>query len=245
MARPNEAPEIEAAHGTPDTKAIMDQQLDPGRASIAEDVGVVGARGAEDLNDTGQQTVGPRAHVHGLDSQPNGIDANHRSHSRSHVPQATASCAGAGPQTQVVNPGDNASFSVAVAGTPPLFYQWRRNGTNIAGATTSTLDWSNVQYTDAGSYSVRVTNASNFALSQPAELLVRPRFTSWLLLTNGGLQLTYQAMPNAGHAVEVSSNLVDWLRTMSFTNAAVQGQILDTNGTRFETGRAYRLRALP
>jgi hypothetical protein len=34
IARPNEAPDIEAAHGAPDTESIMDQQLDASCAGI-------------------------------------------------------------------------------------------------------------------------------------------------------------------------------------------------------------------
>ncbi len=99
MSRPNEAPDIEAAHGAPDTESIVYQQLDASCAGIAEDIGVVSAGGAEDLDDARQQPVGPGTHVHGLNRQPYGIDADHRSHSRSQVPQASASCTGQSTKT--------------------------------------------------------------------------------------------------------------------------------------------------
>jgi hypothetical protein len=149
------------------------------------------------------------------------------------------------PQSVVVNPGDEASFSVTVVGTPPLAYQWRLNGTNIAGATGATLIRSNAQYTDAGLYSIRVTNAAGASLSQPAELLVRPRLVAWQALTPGGLQMTYQAMPGRGHALEVGSDLTNWTTVTFITNAAVQGQVQDTNGAPTGTSRGYRLRVLP
>ena len=94
MSQPNEAPDIEAAHGAPDPEAIMYHQLDASGAGIAEHISVVSTGGAEDLDDTGQQTIGARSHVHGLDRQPQGIDADRRSHSRSQAPQAAASCVG-------------------------------------------------------------------------------------------------------------------------------------------------------
>src|SRR5437667_12310739 len=41
------------------------------------------------------------------------------------------------PASQTVTVGQTASFSVAATGTAPLSYQWRKNGTAISGATSS------------------------------------------------------------------------------------------------------------
>ena len=41
------------------------------------------------------------------------------------------------PIGQTVNVGQSAAFSVAATGTAPLSYQWKKNGTAIAGATSS------------------------------------------------------------------------------------------------------------
>ena len=54
--------------------------------------------------------------------------------------------------------GDTANFFVRAAGTIPLTYQWRFNGTDMDGATTSSLDIPNVQLTNQGDYSVVVGN---------------------------------------------------------------------------------------
>src|SRR5438874_5148826 len=43
------------------------------------------------------------------------------------------------PQTQLVDPGSNAVFTVVAAGTPPFTYQWRFNGNPISGATSSSF----------------------------------------------------------------------------------------------------------
>src|ERR1019366_8014598 len=37
------------------------------------------------------------------------------------------------PQSQTVGVGSNVTFTVTASGTAPLSYQWRLNGTNIAG----------------------------------------------------------------------------------------------------------------
>ncbi|MFN0158701.1 MAG: immunoglobulin domain-containing protein [Bacteroidota bacterium] len=41
------------------------------------------------------------------------------------------------PQNQTVPIGQTASFTVTASGTPPLSYQWQKNGANISGATNS------------------------------------------------------------------------------------------------------------
>ncbi|MGA2177039.1 MAG: choice-of-anchor tandem repeat GloVer-containing protein [Verrucomicrobiota bacterium] len=79
--------------------------------------------------------------------------------------------------------GGNAVFSVAVAGNPPLFYQWRKNGAdladggNLSGSMTRVLTVSNVGVSDAAIYSVAVSNAAGSALTSDGaflEVLVSP-----------------------------------------------------------------------
>ena len=79
------------------------------------------------------------------------------------------------PVTQAVLAGSTATFTVTAAGPPPLSYQWRFNGTNVAGATGTSLMLSNVQCAQAGNYSVIVTNAHGSAIGGPAALTVVDR----------------------------------------------------------------------
>src|ERR1035441_3746398 len=76
------------------------------------------------------------------------------------------------PASLAVSAGATAAFSVTAAGTPPLSYQWQFSGTNLAGATGTSLTLSNVQSTQAGSYAVRVTNAFGAITSSNALLTV-------------------------------------------------------------------------
>ena len=62
------------------------------------------------------------------------------------------------PTNQMVTAGMPVTFSVSASGSPPLFYQWRMNGTNLAHATNDTLVISNVQASQVGGYTVVVTN---------------------------------------------------------------------------------------
>src|ERR1019366_8451579 len=59
------------------------------------------------------------------------------------------------PASLAVSAGATVAFTVTAVGTPPLSYQWQFSGTNIAGATGTSLTLSNVQSAQAGSYAVR------------------------------------------------------------------------------------------
>jgi hypothetical protein len=76
------------------------------------------------------------------------------------------------PQIQSVAIGSTATFSAEVGGTPPFAYQWSFDGTNISGATDSTLVLTNVTSAEAGSYAVTATNSVGSATSSNAVLTV-------------------------------------------------------------------------
>jgi hypothetical protein len=78
------------------------------------------------------------------------------------------------PQSVVVQAHDTALFSVAASGTVPLSYQWSFNGTNISGATLSSLTISHVVQTNLGAYAVVVTNGVGSITSSNAVLSMYP-----------------------------------------------------------------------
>lgn len=76
-------------------------------------------------------------------------------------------------QTAFVKTGSpNKVFIVGASGSTPLHYQWQRDGTNLNGATLPSLTLSNIQITNAGAYSVVVTNAYGSIVSSNAILTV-------------------------------------------------------------------------
>jgi hypothetical protein len=75
------------------------------------------------------------------------------------------------PQGQTVNQGANATFTVAATGSA-LSYQWKKNGANISGATTTALTLSNVQSSDAATYTVEASNTFSTDTSANAVLTV-------------------------------------------------------------------------
>ena len=76
------------------------------------------------------------------------------------------------PQSQSVYLGNDVRFPAVVSGSPALAYQWRLNGTNLAGATSNALALTNVQANQAGSYSLLVTNYAGAVASSNAVLTV-------------------------------------------------------------------------
>jgi hypothetical protein len=106
------------------------------------------------------------------------------------------------PASQTVVAGSSVIFNVAASGSLPLIYQWDKNGTPIAGATAASLILSNSYYTDAGNYSVTVTNNAGSTNSATAVLAVPPPPT-FANLTNGlVLHLSFegdQLTDSSGH----------------------------------------------
>ncbi len=77
------------------------------------------------------------------------------------------------PASRVVREWDPVSFSVtATSIKTPLAYQWRLNSTNIPGATSPNYTISWAQRSDAGAYSVRVSNVDGETFSSNAILTV-------------------------------------------------------------------------
>jgi RHS repeat-associated protein len=77
------------------------------------------------------------------------------------------------PTNQTVTVGNDASVTVVATGCPSAAYQWRLNATNIiASGTNATLTIFNVQPTNAGNYTVVVTDGSGSVTSSVAVLTV-------------------------------------------------------------------------
>ncbi|HVU36634.1 MAG TPA: immunoglobulin domain-containing protein [Opitutaceae bacterium] len=76
------------------------------------------------------------------------------------------------PSAQTVTDGAPAVLTVAATGTPPVTFQWQKNGMNIAGATQATFTLPVATPTDAGTYAVIVTNAAGSVTTVPVLLTV-------------------------------------------------------------------------
>jgi hypothetical protein len=109
---------------------------------------------------------------------------------------------------------------VAASGIPSPSYQWSFNGTNIAGATSNILPLSNVQSSNAGSYSVLITNLAGSVTSSNALLIVTvvpPVLSGLVPLAGGGIQFQVSGSPG-NYTIEGSTDLVDWIVLTNFVS---------------------------
>ncbi len=147
------------------------------------------------------------------------------------------------PQSLTNLAGSTVTFTADSVGTAPVAYQWFFGSTPLNGSTASSLSLTNVQATQAGSYSVVATNLYGAATSSVA----------LLVLTNGGGSTNVVNTPTdaalraaiaAGGWVSISCN-----GTITLTNTITltQNVILDASGVNLviSGGGANRIFNVP
>lgn len=91
---------------------------------------------------------------------------------------ATAPSIATQPANQTVTAGQTATFSVVATGTPPLTYQWQKNGSAISGATAASYTTPATTTADTGAqFVVVVQNSVGSATSNAATLTVNASTT--------------------------------------------------------------------
>ena len=77
--------------------------------------------------------------------------------------------------SQTITAGQTVSFGVVASGTAPLSYQWKKNGSNIAGATSSTYTTPAMAVADSGAvFTVEISNMAGTVSSNSATVTVNP-----------------------------------------------------------------------
>lgn len=147
------------------------------------------------------------------------------------------------PQPEIVPQGSAISFSVVATAQNPLIYQWSKDGLPLSNATNTTLLLSNVQPSQAGLYSVAISNGFAGVISAPASLAVMsstgpgaPGFTSNLF----GFGIS--SATGTTLVVESSTNLLTWHPVVTNLFVTNTFQFLDPASA---TNRAafYRVRS--
>src|ERR1035437_5731725 len=162
------------------------------------------------------------------------------------------------PQAAVITSGSSVTFRVVAGGLAPFTYQWSRQGAPIAGATGSSFSIPLVQASDAGDYTVAVSNIYGSTASNPATLTVvaatdapvisiQPQSVVaapgssavFLVVADGSAPLAYQWMLN-GTAIASATNT-------SYIDGSVQPgdagayTVVVTNGVGSVTSQAATL----
>jgi len=131
--------------------------------------------------------------------------------------------------------GKSVSLSVAVTGKTPFKYQWKFNGTNLPGATSSSLTLSSAKAANSGAYSVQVSNSAGVTnsiqalvtvVTNPAPTIVTP------VLGNGKFSFQITGVPGLKYVVTASTDFKKWTPvqtntapfTFTQTNAASYAQ---------------------
>jgi hypothetical protein len=78
------------------------------------------------------------------------------------------------PRNVTLNAGDAHTLSVTASGSPPLSYQWFFGDKPLPGGTNSTLVLASVRPSQAGEYSVKITNSAASLTSLPVSVAVTP-----------------------------------------------------------------------
>ncbi|MBI2925809.1 MAG: immunoglobulin domain-containing protein, partial [Verrucomicrobia bacterium] len=163
----------------------------------------------------------------------------------------------AAPQELVVIEGDPAVFGrVAVRGSLPLGYKWRRvNGPDVPGATGTTLAFASAGASDEGRYELIVSNSAGSVISAPVTLTVLRPLAGFFnvgvgadgkVLADGSVDPHYQLITNANDpqskdAIVEDSTLYPIVQGPWVANSEVSkwiGPLVDPNG---EPGRyVYR-----
>lgn len=147
------------------------------------------------------------------------------------------------PLSQNVNAGQSVSFTITATG-PALTYQWLKNASVIAGATSATYTIPSAQTGDTATYTVRVTSGtttesasaeltlgSSAAIaitSQPSSLSVVPGQTAVFTVEAFGTGITYQWSKN--------DTTIPGATASSYTIASVQASDAGTYTVRVTGG---------
>ena len=155
------------------------------------------------------------------------------------------------PADQVVSAGQALQLSVGATASLPLSYQWKKDGTNLAGRSTWRLNIENATRRDAGSYSVLVSSPQTSIESSRALIRVispeRLKAAAWTLngdfrVTAGdclGVELLSEELPE--FRVQVSTNLIDWEPLVFPLNLTTGGLSLVDPTARNYSVRFYRI----
>lgn len=106
------------------------------------------------------------------------------------------------PRDRSVRIGDPVILSVNYRGTPPLAFQWNRNGEPLAGANNATLKIDSASLEDSGEYTLSVTNEHGSVTSESVHLDVSTSpGPTWSVVYPGTQLIDFESFRDVGDEV--------------------------------------------
>jgi sugar lactone lactonase YvrE len=131
------------------------------------------------------------------------------------------------PASQSIGLGSNATLNVSVTGTQPLSYLWQINGVSQSAQTNQSLNLTNVQWSDAGSCQVVITNyygsitssVATMTVSVPPSIISQP--SNQVVLVGSNTVLSVQVAGDGAFSYQWrfnGTNLPPIITTVAGTN---------------------------
>lgn len=151
---------------------------------------------------------------------------------------------------RLANANNPFEWTPKFAGSAPLLRQWKRNGTDLPGATNATLTFPSVSTNDAGMYSLYLSNHLGEAITGLMQLVVRPGGGPGAIVTwgqptppmNFGIVQDFAMGGNHAHAVLTNGTVKSWVNGTSSELLAPTG-LSEVVGVAAGSGFALALRA--
>jgi hypothetical protein len=140
------------------------------------------------------------------------------------------------PAARTERVGDHLGFVAVDTGAPVVSWQWQFDGTNIPGATSSTLSLTNLQLTNAGTYSMLATLTTGPAPTASATLVVSngylPLLSSNLIVARvgDGLQSLNTTTGNTLYLDQFNTNAT-YVSTVMVPDSGTSALIVEGSGT--------------
>jgi hypothetical protein len=160
------------------------------------------------------------------------------------VPAATPPVITLQPTNRIAAVGDTIAFNVGATAVPPPAFQWKHEGTNLPGQTTSTLTLAGVTIADGGNYFVTVTNVAGSTNSATATLTVNPASgptLSPVTYSPDGFSFGVTGAAGFKFVIQSSTNLQDW----NFLQTNVSPFVFSDTNVDIGPIRFYRAQYIP
>ncbi|MDB6092826.1 MAG: hypothetical protein JWM32_388 [Verrucomicrobia bacterium] len=146
------------------------------------------------------------------------------------------------PVSEATNVGSSATFSVTVTGNPAPTIQWKKDGVNIAGATSPTLTVANVQAGDGGMYTAVAANSAGSNMSSAAALTVTATAVPVITLQPQGHAIAAGSSVIFGAEASGGGLSYQWQKNGAVLDGATSAQLLVSNAQASDAGN-YSLTA--